>query len=169
MMKAQVAVIMGSKSDLPALKGAFETLQKFGISFEARVISAHRTPDQAAEYARSAEERGIKVIICAAGMAAHLAGVIASFTVLPVIGIPMVSEPFSGMDALLAMVQMPPGIPVSTVTAGPAGAKNAALSAVAILALNDPALKGKLKDFRAEQTRKVQEADSQLQQELGLV
>ena len=132
-----------------------------------------RTDKSLSEYTvdvlKRCKERGIKVIICAAGMAAHLAGVIASFTVLPVIGIPMVSEPFSGMDALLAMVQMPPGIPVSTVTAGPAGAKNAALSAVAILALNDPALKGKLKDFRAEQTRKVQEADSQLQQELGLV
>lgn len=168
-MAAQVAVIMGSKSDLPSLKGAFETLQKFGIAFEARVISAHRTPEQAAEYARSAEERGIKVIICAAGMAAHLAGVIASFTVLPVIGIPMVSEPFSGVDALLAMVQMPPGIPVSTVTAGPAGAKNAALSAVAILALNDASLKEKLKAFRADQTKKVMDADLELQKELGLV
>lgn len=168
-MAAQVAVIMGSKSDLPSLKGAFETLQKFGIAFEARVISAHRTPEQAAEYARSVEERGIKVIICAAGMAAHLAGVIASFTVLPVIGIPMVSEPFSGVDALLAMVQMPPGIPVSTVTAGPAGAKNAALSAVAILALNDASLKEKLKAFRADQTKKVMDADLELQKELGLV
>lgn len=168
-MAAQVAVIMGSKSDLPSLKGAFETLQKFGIAFEARVISAHRTPEQAAEYARSAEERGIKVIICAAGMAAHLAGVIASFTVLPVIGIPMVSEPFSGVDALLAMVQMPPGIPVSTVTAGSAGAKNAALSAVAILALNDASLKEKLKAFRADQTKKVMDADLELQKELGLV
>ena len=167
-MSAQVAVIMGSKSDLPSLKGAFETLRRFGVEFEARVISAHRTPDTAAEYAKTAEERGIKVVICAAGMAAHLAGVIAAHTVLPVIGIPMASEPFSGFDALLAMVQMPPGIPVSTVTAGPAGAKNAALSAIAILALNDPELKAKLKAFRAEQTRKVEEADAALQQELGL-
>ena len=167
-MSAQVAVIMGSKSDLPSLKGAFETLRKFDVGFEARVISAHRTPDTAAQYAKTAEERGIKVIICAAGMAAHLAGVIAAHTILPVIGIPMASEPFSGWDALLAMVQMPPGIPVSTVTAGPAGAKNAALSAVAILALNDPELKAALKAFRAEQTRKVEEADAALQQELGL-
>ena len=167
-MSAQVAVIMGSKSDLPALKGAFETLRNFGIEFEARVISAHRTPDAAADFAKTAEQRGIKVIICAAGMAAHLAGVIAAHTILPVIGIPMASEPFSGWDALLAMVQMPPGIPVSTVTAGPAGAKNAALSAVAILALSDPELKGKLKEFRAAQTRKVEEADAALQQELGL-
>ena len=167
-MAAKVAVIMGSKSDLPALKGAFETLRKFGVEFEARVISAHRTPDTAAEYAKSAEARGIKVIICAAGMAAHLAGVIAAHTILPVIGIPMASEPFCGWDALLAMVQMPPGIPVSTVTAGPAGAKNAALSAVAILALSDPGLKSRLKEFRAAQTRKVEEADAALQQELGL-
>ena len=167
-MSAQVAVIMGSKSDLPSLKGAFETLRRFGVEFEARVISAHRTPDTAAEYAKTAESRGIKVVICAAGMAAHLAGVIAAHTILPVIGIPMASEPFSGFDALLAMVQMPPGIPVSTVTAGPAGAKNAALSAIAILALNDPKLKAALKAFRAEQTRKVEEADAALQQELGL-
>ncbi len=167
-MSAQVAVIMGSKSDLPSLKGAFETLRKFGVEFEARVISAHRTPDTAAQYAKTAEERGIKVIICAAGMAAHLAGVIAAHTILPVIGIPMASEPFSGFDALLAMVQMPPGIPVSTVTAGPAGAKNAALSAIAILALNDAGLRDQLKAFRAEQTRKVEEADAALQQELGL-
>ena len=167
-MSAQVAVIMGSKSDLPALKGAFETLRNFGIEFEARVISAHRTPDAAADFAKTAEQRGIKVIICAAGMAAHLAGVIAAHTILPVIGIPMASEPFSGWDALLAMVQMPPGIPVSTVTAGPAGAKNAALSAVAILALSDPGLKSKLKEFRVAQTRKVEEADAALQQELGL-
>ena len=159
---------MGSKSDLPSLKGAFEILRRFGVEFEARVISAHRTPDTAAEYAKTAEERGIKVVICAAGMAAHLAGVIAAHTILPVIGIPMASEPFSGFDALLAMVQMPPGIPVSTVTAGPAGAKNAALSAIAILALTDPGLKAALKDFRAEQTRKVEEADAALQQELGL-
>ena len=168
-MSAQVAVIMGSKSDLPSLKGAFETLRKFGVGFEARVISAHRTPDTAAEYAKTAEARGLKILICAAGMAAHLAGVIAAHTTLPVIGIPMASEPFSGWDALLAMVQMPPGIPVSTVTAGPAGAKNAALTAVAILALSDPALNAKLKEFRAEQTRKVEEADAALQSELGLV
>ncbi len=168
-MSAQVAVIMGSKSDLPSLKGAFDTLRNFNIPFEARVISAHRTPDTAAEYAKSAEERGIKVIICAAGMAAHLAGVIAAHTVLPVIGIPMASEPFSGFDALLAMVQMPPGIPVSTVTAGPAGAKNAALSAVAILALSSSELNARLKAFRAEQTRKVEEADAALQKELGQV
>ena len=164
----EIAVIMGSKSDLISLKGAFDILNQFELKFTTRVISAHRTPDTAAEFAKNAEANGYKVIICAAGMAAHLAGVIAAHTVLPVIGIPMASEPFHGWDALLAMVQMPPGIPVSTVTAGPAGAKNAALSAIAILALSDPGLKGKLKAFREEQTRKVKEADAALQQELGL-
>ena len=103
-MAAVIAVIMGSKSDLPSLKGTFDTLKKFGLTFEARVLSAHRTPDAAAEYAKNAESRGIKVILCAAGMAAHLGGVIAAHTTLPVIGIPMASEPFRGWDALLAMV-----------------------------------------------------------------
>lgn len=108
---AEIAVVMGSKSDLPSLKGAFEIFKKFGVEFEARVISAHRTPDEAADFAKEAEGKGTKVIICAAGMAAHLAGVIAAHTTLPVIGIPMASEPFKAFDALLAMVQMPPGIP----------------------------------------------------------
>lgn len=166
-MSASVAVILGSNSDLSAMKSAFELLRELGIKFEARVLSAHRTPDAAAAYAKNAEERGIKVIICAAGMAAHLAGVIASYTILPVIGVPLKSEPFGALDALLAMVQMPPGIPVATVTAGPAGAKNAALSAAAILALSDPGLTAKLKAFRAAQARKVEQADAGLQQELG--
>ena len=113
---AQIAIIMGSKSDLISLKGAFDTLNSFGVDYTARVMSAHRTPDAAAEFAKNAERDGFKVIICAAGMAAHLAGVIAAHTTLPVIGIPMACEPFNGLDALLAMVQMPPGIPVATVT-----------------------------------------------------
>ena len=166
-MSAEIAVIMGSKSDLPSLKGAFDTLKKFGLAFEARVLSAHRTPDAAAEYAKSAESRGIKIILCAAGMAAHLGGVIAAHTTLPVIGIPMASEPFHGWDALLAMVQMPPGVPVATVTAGKAGAKNAALLAISILALSNAELAQKLKEFRVEQTRKVEEADASLQDELA--
>ena len=124
---ATVAIIMGSKSDMVSLKGAFETLNSFQIDFEVRVISAHRTPDAAADFAKNAEKNGTKAIICAAGMAAHLAGVIAAHTIVPVIGIPMACEPFNGFDALLAMVQMPPGIPVAMVTAGKAGAKNAAL------------------------------------------
>ena len=164
---AKVAIVMGSKSDMVSLKGAFETLHAYQLDFEVRVISAHRTPDAAADFAKNAEKNGVKIIICAAGMAAHLAGVIAAHTIVPVIGIPMASEPFNGMDALLAMVQMPPGIPVATVTAGKAGAKNAALLAVSILALTDDALREKLVAFRAEQTRKVEEADASVQQEIN--
>ncbi len=166
-MPALVAVLMGSKSDLPALKGAFETFKDFGVPFEAHVLSAHRTPDEAAEYSKAAESAGLKVMICAAGMAAHLAGAVAAHTTLPVIGIPMACEPFNGFDALLAMVQMPPGIPVATVTAGPAGAKNSALLAISILALSDPGLAAKLKAFRASQTKKAKEADKSLQDDLN--
>ena len=161
-----VTIIMGSKSDLPALKGAFDTLKEFGIDCEGRILSAHRTPDAAAELAKNAEENGTKVLICAAGMAAHLAGVIAGHTVLPVIGIPMASAPFNGLDSLLAMVQMPPGIPVATVTAGNAGGKNAALLAIQMLALSDPELMQKLKDFRVKQTEKVL-ADDKVLRESG--
>lgn len=158
---------MGSKSDFASLKGAFETFKEFGVEFEARVLSAHRTPDEAAEFAKSAEGRGVKVLLCAAGMAAHLAGVVAAHTTIPVVGIPMACEPFNGFDALLAMVQMPPGVPVATVTAGPAGGKNAALLAVSILALSDASLSSKLKAFRASQAKKVKEADKSLQEELA--
>ena len=125
-------------------------------------MSAHRTPKIACEFAEKAEERGIKVVICAAGMAAHLAGVIAAHTILPVIGIPMACEPFNGLDALLATVQMPPGIPVAAVTAGKAGGKNAALYAISILALSDKSLADKLKAFRQKQTEKVMKADAEL-------
>ena len=165
---ATVSIVMGSKSDLASLKGAFEILKDFGVSCEAHIISAHRTPDAASDFAKNAESNGVKVIICAAGMAAHLAGVIAAHTTLPVIGSPMASAPFNGFDALLAMVQMPPGIPVATVTAGSAGGKNAALLAIAMLALSDADLAVKLKEFRQKQTQKVVEDDLALQQELGL-
>lgn len=165
-INAQVAILMGSKSDLPNLKKVFELLKDFGVPYTARVISAHRTPLEAEKFASEAESNGIKVIICAAGMAAHLAGVIASYTTLPVIGIPMACEPFNGLDALLAMVQMPPGIPVATVTSGKSGADNAALLAVSILALSDPSLSEKLKDFRKRQTEKVKVADAELQETL---
>ena len=161
-----VTIIMGSKSDLPALKGAFDTLKEFGVDCEGRILSAHRTPDAAAELAKNAEENGTTVLICAAGMAAHLAGVIAGHTVLPVIGIPMASAPFNGLDSLLAMVQMPPGIPVATVTAGNAGGKNAALLAIQMLALSDPELMQKLKDFRVKQAEKVL-ADDKVLRESG--
>ncbi len=160
--KTRIAVLMGSESDLPNLKGAFSILNDFKIDYIARVISAHRTPHAASHFAQTAKEKGIEVIICAAGMAAHLAGVIASHTILPVIGIPMPCEPFNGLDALLATVQMPPGIPVATVTAGKAGAKNAALYAIQILALADSELADKLNKFRKEQTEKVIMADQDI-------
>ncbi|MPM43479.1 N5-carboxyaminoimidazole ribonucleotide mutase [bioreactor metagenome] len=166
-MDKQVAIIMGSKSDLPLLEGAFKVLEDFGIGYEAHVMSAHRTPERAMRFAAGAREAGLKVIICAAGMAAHLAGVMAAHTVLPVLGIPVASEPFNGLDALLATVQMPPGIPVGTVTAGKAGAKNAALLAVAILALADAELQNKLQDFRAKQTAQVEAMDAELQREIA--
>lgn len=162
----KVAILMGSKSDLEIVRGAFDVLDDFGVKFEARIMSAHRTPNEAAEFAANAEKNGAKVIVCAAGMAAHLGGVVAAHTTLPVIGIPMVSEPFKALDSLLAIVQMPPGIPVAAVTAGKAGAKNAALYAISILALSDAALAAKLKDFRAKQREQVLAADAELQAEL---
>ena len=164
---ATVAVIMGSKSDFDTVKGALSVFEDFEIPYTVRVMSAHRTPDAAAEFAEKAEENGIKVIICAAGMAAHLGGVIAAKTTLPVIGIPSPSEPFKGVDALLAMVQMPPGIPVGVVTAGKAGGKNSALYAASILALSDKKIADKLKEFRASQTAMVEAADAELQEELA--
>ena len=162
-----VAVIMGSKSDLDIVQGAFDTLKKFDVPFTGQVMSAHRTPEEAAEFARNAEKNGVKVIICAAGMAAHLGGVIAAHTTLPVIGIPVASAPFNGLDALFSIVQMPPGIPVAAVTAGKAGGKNAALYAIAILALGDPELAAKLKAFRQEQHDQVVAADKELQEMLA--
>ncbi len=159
---ADVIIVMGSKSDLPVLQGAFDTLHDFGVEYQARILSAHRTPDAAAELAKSAAEAGAKVFICAAGMAAHLAGVVAAHTILPVIGVPMASAPFNGLDSLLAMVQMPPGIPVATVTAGTAGGKNAALLAIEIMALGDGSLANKLLDFRKKQAEKVLADDAAL-------
>lgn len=161
-----VAILMGSKSDLEIVRNAFDVLDDFGVPFCARIMSAHRTPAEAAEFAANAESNGYKVIICAAGMAAHLGGVVAAHTTLPVIGIPMASEPFKAMDSLLATVQMPPGIPVAAVTCGKAGAKNAALYAISILATADSALAGKLKEFRSKQKNQVLAADEELQQEL---
>ena len=160
-----VALIMGSRSDLASLEGAFQLLDSFGISREVRVMSAHRTPDAAADFAKTAASNGFKVIICAAGMAAHLAGVIASHTILPVIGIPMASASFNALDSLLSTVQMPPGIPVAAVTAGSAGAKNAVLLAVEIMALSDPGLREKLLAFREAQTAKVEADDASVRKE----
>lgn len=152
---ALVAVIMGSKSDWETMRQADEMLTRFGVGHECRVLSAHRTPLQTAEYVSQAERRGIEVIIAAAGGAAHLAGVCAAHTVLPVLGVPMESASLKGMDSLLSTVQMPAGIPVGTLAIGGAGARNAALLAVAILANGRPELKEKLRDFRREQSEKV--------------
>ena len=146
---------MGSDSDWPIMKACAETLKEFGVACEAKVLSAHRTPDAALDYAAGAAERGMKVLIGAAGGAAHLAGVLAAKTPLPVLAVPMPSKHLGGFDSLLAMVQMPAGIPVATFAIGEAGATNAALFAVAMLALEDAALAKKLSEFRAKQTAKV--------------
>lgn len=148
--------MMGSKSDWDVMRAATETLERFGVEHEVRILSAHRTPRETADYAAGAEARGIEVIIAAAGGAAHLAGVVAGHTILPVLGVPMTSA-LNGLDSLLSMVQMPAGIPVGTLAVGKAGATNAALLAVAILANSRPELKKKLAAFRDEQARKVLE------------
>ena len=150
-----VGILMGSDSDWPVMRACAETLKRFDIAYEARVLSAHRTPDAALDYAASAQERGIKVLIGAAGGAAHLAGVLAAKSQLPVLAVPMPSKHLQGLDSLLAMVQMPGGIPVATFAIGEAGAVNAALFLVAMLALNDAELARKLADFRTNQSEKV--------------
>ncbi len=150
-----VGVIMGSRSDWETMRHAVETLDDFGVPHETRVVSAHRTPDLLMEYAASAAGRGLEVIIAGAGGAAHLPGMVAAKTVVPVLGVPVQSKALNGMDSLLSIVQMPGGIPVGTLAIGPAGAKNAALLAIAILANTRPDLRERLKAFRAEQTTSV--------------
>jgi 5-(carboxyamino)imidazole ribonucleotide mutase len=150
-----VAVIMGSKSDWDTMRHADEMLTEFGVAHECRVMSAHRTPKLAADFSETAAARGLEVIIAAAGGAAHLAGVMAAHTILPVLGVPMKSEALNGMDSLLATVQMPAGIPVGTLAIGKPGAINAALFAVAILANSRPELRSKLKQFRARQEAQI--------------
>ena len=150
-----VAVIMGSKSDWETMRHTDEMLTRLGIPHECAVMSAHRTPALTTEFAASAEARGLEVIIAAAGGAAHLAGVIAAYTTLPVLGVPMESQALKGMDSLLSMVQMPGGIPVGTLAIGKPGATNAALLAAAILATHRPDVKKRLREFREEQTRQV--------------
>lgn len=150
-----VGILMGSDSDWPVLRAAGVILKEFGIPYEARVLSAHRTPDEALDYAATAEARGIKVLIGAAGAAAHLAGVMAAKTTLPVLAVPMPSKHLQGLDSLLSMVQMPGGIPVATFAVGEAGALNAALFAVSILALEDAEVAIRLANFRQRQTEKV--------------
>ena len=158
----KVAVIMGSDSDWPVVKGACTQLDALDIPYEAHILSAHRTPTQAAEFAKSARERGFGVVICAAGMAAHLAGAFAANTTLPVIGIPMKGGVLDGLDALLATVQMPGGIPVATTAVGNSGATNAGLLAVQMLSAFEPELADKLEDYRNELKEKVAESNAQL-------
>jgi 5-(carboxyamino)imidazole ribonucleotide mutase len=153
--KPLVAVIMGSKSDWETMQKASETLEEFGVAHECRIVSAHRTPDLLFEFAKNAEGRGIEVIIAGAGGAAHLPGMAASQTVLPVLGVPVQSKALSGIDSLLSIVQMPAGIPVGTLAIGNAGATNAALFAVSILGNSRPELREKLRKFREEQTNTI--------------
>lgn len=154
-MKALVAVLMGSDSDAPVMSGCTRVLEEYGIPYEARVLSAHRTPDATARYVRAAEGRGLRVIVAGAGGAAHLAGAVAAHTTLPVIGVPLAGSPLGGFDSLLSTVQMPPGIPVATVGVGPMGAKNAGHLAAAILALSDRALRARLARKRQAMTEDV--------------
>ncbi|MBO6067539.1 MAG: 5-(carboxyamino)imidazole ribonucleotide mutase [Kiritimatiellae bacterium] len=159
-----VGIVMGSDSDWPLVTKACETLDKFGVGYETRVISAHRTPEVAIEYSRTAEARGLKVIIAAAGGAAHLGGVLAAGTVLPVIGIPVAGGALNGLDALYATVQMPSGVPVATVAVGSAGPANAALLAVQILGTADADLRQKFREHKAELARKVAAANDRIHQ-----
>ena len=156
-MNMKVGVVMGCTSDLGVMKGAFEILDQFGVDYEKKVFSAHRTPLALEEWIKGARERGIVAFVAAAGGAAHLAGVVAAHTTLPVIGVPIMSKALRGLDSLLAMAQMPSGIPVATVAID--GAKNAALLAIEIMGVTDETLHQKLRDFRAEQARKILETE----------
>lgn len=154
---AQVAIVMGSQSDWPTMQCAAQALEELGVAYEARIVSAHRTPDRMYDFARGAESSGFKVIIAGAGGAAHLPGMISALTHLPVLGVPVQSKALSGQDSLLSIVQMPAGIPTATFAIGAAGATNAGLYAAAILALSDPALSQRLKDWRAARSDAVAE------------
>lgn len=156
-MKPRVLIVMGSDSDLPVMEETAVILKEFGIPYIMTVASAHRTPERTLKIVKAAEKNGIEVIIAGAGMAAHLPGVIASHTIRPVIGIPLDASPFKGMDALLSIVQMPPGIPVATVAMGKAGAKNAAILAVQILAVKNSSLSKKLNEHRKKMIKEVEE------------
>lgn len=153
--KPLVGILMGSESDLPVMEEASKVLEKFGIPYEMTISSAHRTPKKTSDYAKSAEKRGIRIIIAGAGSAAHLAGFIAAETILPVIGVPIDSS-LSGLDSLLSTVQMPGGVPVASMAIGKAGAKNAGIFAAEILSISDPKLKAKLKAYRVEMARAVE-------------
>jgi 5-(carboxyamino)imidazole ribonucleotide mutase len=159
MENIKISVVMGSSSDYSTVKETTALLEQFGVSFEKKVVSAHRTPEDMVEYAKSAKSRGIEVIIAAAGGAAHLPGMIASLTTIPVIGIPIESKALKGMDSLLSIVQMPAGIPVLTVAIGVAGAKNAALAAIAMLAVHDEELSKRLQAYRDEMAIAVRRSE----------
>lgn len=161
----KVAVIMGSDSDYPALKGGIKLLKEFGIKAEVSVMSAHRTPDRASEFAKGAEKKGFSVIIAAAGKAAHLPGVVAAYTILPVIGIPIKSSTLDGLDSLLSIVQMPTGIPVATVAID--GAENAAILAAQIIAVKNNDVRDRLKEYKNELARKVEEKDRALREKIA--
>jgi 5-(carboxyamino)imidazole ribonucleotide mutase len=165
MSKPFVAIVMGSDSDLPVMEASFDVLRAFGVAFEARITSAHRTPEATKSYVQDAEQRGCAVFIAAAGMAAHLAGAVAAATVKPVIGVPM-NASLDGLDALLSTVQMPAGIPVATVAIGKAGAKNAAYLAVQMLAVTDARLAQQLRDERAANAQEIYAKDAALQDKL---
>jgi 5-(carboxyamino)imidazole ribonucleotide mutase len=159
-MSAPVAIVMGSQSDWATMKGAADALEKLGVATDVRIVSAHRTPERLFDFARGAADEGFKVVIAGAGGAAHLPGMVASLTHLPVLGVPVQSRALSGQDSLLSIVQMPAGIPVGTLAIGEAGAVNAGLLAAAILATSDEALAGRLKAYRAQQTESVAERPS---------
>ena len=167
MSKPFVAIIMGSDSDLPTMQGTIEILKKFNITFEVKISSAHRTPARTHSYVKDAETRGCCVFICAAGLAAHLAGTVAGLTAKPVIGVPMDGGPLNGQDALLSTVQMPGGIPVACVAIGKAGAKNAGYLAAQMLSISDADLAQQLLDERAENAKIIEEKDNALQSQLA--
>ncbi|MBO5328772.1 MAG: 5-(carboxyamino)imidazole ribonucleotide mutase [Clostridia bacterium] len=162
---SKVALIMGSKSDLSVVKPAISVIKSFGVETEVRVISAHRTPEEAHDFAKSAKENGVEVIICAAGKAAHLGGVIAAYTTLPVIGLPVKTDMMGGLDSLLSIVQMPAGIPVATV--GVNGGENAGLLALQILGIKYPEIAQKLTEYKQNMKNKINADDKALQQELA--
>jgi phosphoribosylaminoimidazole carboxylase PurE protein len=163
--QAKVGILMGSDSDLEVMLEAEKRLDMFGIAYETRIMSAHRTPERAAEYAATADQRGLEVIICGAGAAAHLAGVVAASTTLPVIGVPIDSSSLKGLDALLATVQMPAGIPVATMAIGKAGAANAGIFAAQVVGRKDADVAAKLAQFKKEMAAGVEERDRKLQSE----
>jgi phosphoribosylaminoimidazole carboxylase PurE protein len=162
-----IAFLLGSDSDLPTLEGAFKTLTELGIGFHVRILSAHRTPAEAGEFARTAREQGVRVLVGVAGMAAHLAGALAAHSTLPVIGVPVDSGPLRGEDALLSTVMMPPGVPVAATGIGQAAAKNAALFAVRILALGDETIAAKLEGLRAAEREKTLQKDREVRARFG--